>query len=165
MGIFGYNKSFVLSEGVVKGDLVQTFNAVIKTNYTNPASVTNAYIDIYTAEIIVHCNNVAFGTFLNSFVSDLITINTLRYIVPIANIDQLINPLKFGYQTLFGKTFTDDIDPRQFITSRDFQQQISDIPINLPIDKQVMLGTHIDYNCPKFDMILFVEKVEPLTHK
>ena len=79
------------------------------------------YPDLYSAEVIIHCENVAYATFLNSFVSDLITINTLRYIVPIANINQFINPVVFGYQTLFGKLYTDNIDPRNFITSTDFQ--------------------------------------------
>ena len=115
--------------------------------------------------MIVHCNNVAYGTFLNSFVSDLITINTIRYIVPIANINQFVHPLRFGYQTLFGKTDFDSIDPRMYITSTDFQQQIADIPIKLPIDKAVMLLTDIDTACQNISMVLFVEKVEPLTHK
>jgi hypothetical protein len=117
------------------------------------------------AIMIVHCNNVAYGTFLNSFVSDLITINTIRYIVPIANINQFVHPLRFGYQTLFGKTEFDSIDPRMYITSTDFQQQIADIPIRLPIDKAVMLLTDIDVACQNISMVLFVEKVEPLTHK
>ena len=126
---------------------------------------------LYRMTVIVHCPNVAYGTFLNSFVSDLITVSTIRYIVPVGFVDthqvveQFINPLTFGYQTLFGKTFTDDIDPRNFITSTDFQQQICDIPVNLPIDKASMLGFNIDYFCQDMQMILFVEKVEPLTHK
>jgi len=133
------------------GDLIYIF-------YDSPAPA-------FYIVIIIHCENVAYGTFLNSFVSDLITINTLRYVVPIANVNQFINPLTFGYQTLFGKTFTDDIDPRNFITNKDFQQQIADIPINLPIDKSVFLITEMDYLCNSFSLILFVEKVEALTHK
>jgi hypothetical protein len=117
------------------------------------------------AAVRVHCTNVAYGTFLNSFVSDLITLNMIRLIVPIANINQFIHPLKFTYQDLFGKTTSDSIDPRMYITSTDFQQQICDIPINLPIDKQLMLTFEMDYVCPAMSVILFVEKVEPLTHK
>jgi len=117
----------------------------------------------------ISCQNVAYGTFLNSFVSDLITIDRLRLIVPIANINQYINPLTFGYQTLFGKTFTDDIDPRMYITSTDFQQQICDIPVNLPIDKSVFLtfkfNPGVNLALTTMSMILFVSKIEPLTHK
>jgi hypothetical protein len=117
------------------------------------------------ADIRLSCQNVAYGTFLNSFVSDLITINTIRLVVPIANINQYINPIHFTYQTLFGKTFTDDVDPRQYITSTDFQQQICDIPINLPLDKNLCMSFNIEFTCPSMSIILFVEKVEPLTHK
>ena len=119
----------------------------------------------FLAWVIVHCNNVAYGTFLNSFVSDLITIDTIRYIVPIANVAQFINPITFATQSLFGKVYSDNIDPRLYITSRDFQQQISDLPINLPIDKSLMMATQIDVFCQQLSFVLFVKKVEPLTHK
>ena len=119
----------------------------------------------YYGIVVIHCENVAYLTFLNSFVSDLITLNAIRYIVPIANVEQFINPLIFGYQTLFGKTFSDTLDPRNFITNKDFQPQVADLPINLPIDKAVMLGTQINLDCPKFDLVLFVENVEPLIYK
>jgi hypothetical protein len=157
-GIYGYTKSFALSPNVQKGDCVLTYNFV-DINGVVP------FNNIYNAEIIIHSDNVAYGTFLNSFVSDLITISAIRYIVPIANINQFINPLVIGYQTLFGKATSDSIDPRNYITSKDFQQQICDIPLNLPIDKAVTCGMYMDFNCPQIDFILFVSKVEPLTHK
>jgi hypothetical protein len=160
MGIWGYNmftvNSPVTNSGISYGDFVICFADVDPNFNGNPT---------FYAFVVIHCENVAYGTFLKSFVSDLITINTFRYIVPIANINQFINPLIFGYQTLFGKVNTDSIDPRNYITSKDFQQQISDIPINLPIDKAVMLGFQLDIFCQNLSMILFVEKVEPLTHK
>jgi hypothetical protein len=158
LGIVGYN---CVNTGIVgmfnpidPGDLIMVFNGIQLSNAHN-----------IVALLKVHCNNVAYGTFLNSFVSDLITINTLRLIVPIANINQYLNALTFGYQTLFGKTFADSVDPRMYITSTDFQQQICDIPINLPIDKAVMLGYQLNYNCQNMSIVLFVEKIEPLTHK
>ena len=152
VGILGYNKNTVLSQNAVRGDLVATYSAF---SYPNP--------NLYTAEVVVHCNSVSYGTFLNSFVSDLITVETLRYSVPIANINQFINPLSFIYQTLFGKTFNNDIDPRMYITNTDFQQQICDIPIKFPIDKNLLIGTYINFDCPSFDLTLFVKKVEALT--
>jgi hypothetical protein len=113
----------------------------------------------------ISCQNIAYGTFLNSFVSDLITIDRIRLIIPIADINQFINPLRFTYQTLFGKTVSDDIDPRAYITSTDFQQQICDIPINLPIDKNLIMSFEMEWTCNNMSIILFVSKVEPLTHK
>jgi hypothetical protein len=114
--------------------------------------------------VIIHCNNVAYGTFLNSFVSDLITIDVMRYILTLININQFLNPLIFGTQTLFGKVKTDNIDPRMYIRPKDPQQQISDIPLTLPIDKTLMLGFYMDYNIQAANFILFVSKVEQLTH-
>jgi hypothetical protein len=149
VGIFGFNMQYSLNPNIQLGDLVIWLNSPVG----------------FSCEIDIHCDNVAYGTFLNSFVSDLITIDTIRYIVPIAFINQFINPLKFGYQNLFGKLFVDSVDPRMYITSADFQQQIADIPINLPIDKAVMLGTYLNYDCQNVSMILFVKKVEALTHK
>jgi len=118
-----------------------------------------------TCNIWIHCNNVAYGTFLNSFASDLITLNMIRYGVPIISVNQLINPLIFGYQTLFGRLATESIDPRMYITNQTFQQQIADIPINLPIDKNLMLNTQMEYDCQQITFNLAVNKVEPLTHK
>lgn len=117
------------------------------------------------AIITVHCPNVAYGTFLNSFVSDLITINRIRCIVPVANVNQFLNPLLFGYQTLFGKVKTDTIDPRMYQLPSDFQNNIADIPLNLPIDKNLFMAFQLNFDCQAFDIVMFVEKVEPLTHK
>lgn len=117
------------------------------------------------AVISVHCNNVSYGTFLNSFVSDLITISVLRMIVPPANILQFTYPIHVSTQSLFGKVVTDNIDPRMYITPKDFQAQIADIPFNLPIDKTLMVGFNIDIFCQMISFVLFVEKIEPLIYK
>jgi hypothetical protein len=158
-GIYRYNAYFppnigiLLANGLVAGDMLLEF-------YANALGGHN-----YNVYVLIHCSNVAYGTFLNSFVSDLITIDTIRYIVPIANVNQFMNPIIFGYQSLFGKLSTDNVDPRMYITSKDFQQQIADIPINLPIDKAVFTGFQMNYDCPQISWILFVKKVEKLTHK
>lgn len=159
-GIFGYTLTGYVNAFV--NAVTQYGDFIYYTGFATPLAPPLNEIGVL---VKIHCNNVTYGTFLNSFVSDLITINTLRLIVPIANINQYLNPLIFGYQTLFGKTFSDSVDPRMYITSTDFQQQIVDIPINLPIDKAVMLGYQLNYNCQNMSIILFVEKVEPLTHK
>lgn len=122
-------------------------------------------VPAFKAIIRIRCNNVSYGTFIKSFVSDLITISVLRYVVALADINQFLNPIIFGYQTLFGKVFTDSVDPRMYVKPDDFQEQISDIPINLPIDKAILIGTQISTFCQHFSWTLFVSKVEPLTHK
>lgn len=153
MGIYGYNLLPVIAPafGILEmGDMFMQF--------VSPGGLFFGFVR-------VRCQNVSYGTFLNSFVSDLITINTIRYIVPGANVNQFVNPLIFGYQSLFGKVTTDSIDPRLFITPKDFQQQIADIPVNLPIDKNMMLGFQTSVFCQNSSWVLFVEKVEPLTYK
>jgi hypothetical protein len=115
--------------------------------------------------VVIHCNNVTYGTFLNSFISDLITISTIRYIVNAVDILQFTNPLRFGTQSLFGKVKTDNIDPRTYILSTKPQQQIADIPINLPIDKSLMFGFYMNWGCNPINFVLFVEKIEALTHR
>lgn len=155
-GIYGYN----YNGGVPAAALVALFNfGDLILRYDDVAGLG------FAAFVIIHCNNVAYGTFLNSFVSDLITLDTIRYIVPAANINQFINPVIFGVQSLFGKTVTDSVDPRMYITNKDFQPQISDIPINLPIDKTIMTGFQLDVFCQQVSWVLFVKKVESLTHK
>jgi hypothetical protein len=156
IGIWGYNLNntfFINFNNLLRnGDLVILYG-----------NIGGGFV--YPCMIRIRCQNVNYGTFLNSFVSDLITINTIRYIVPIGNINQFINPLVFGQQSLFGKTYADSIDPRMYITNIDPQQQIADIPINLPIDKSIMLSSQLDVFCQTCSMVLFVEKIEPLTYK
>jgi len=120
---------------------------------------------VIDAFIVVHCNNVAYGTFLNSFVSDLITLNQIQYTVPIANLIQLINPLNFTVQSLFGKIVTDSIDPRMYVTNQQFNQNISNIPITLPIDKSLILTFDLNYDCQNANFILAVQKVKKLTNR
>jgi hypothetical protein len=154
-GIVGFNyvPAIAFLQGIAQsGDMFLSFSII------NPLPALFGVVRI-------RCQNVAYGTFLNAFVSDLITIDTIRYIVPVANINQLINPVVFGVQSLFGKVKADNIDPRMYITNRDFQQQIADIPINLPIDKSLMIGFSVDVFCQNISWVLFVNKVESLTHR
>lgn len=134
------------------GDLIFVYNG---------AALGNNFVCL----IYIHCNNVAYGTFLNSFVSDIIVLNMIRYTVPIANLNQLINDLTFGYQSLFGKVKTDSIDPQSYITQNTFQLQIADIPINLPIDKNIFMTTFMEFDCMVMNFILSVAKIQPLTLK
>ena len=118
---------------------------------------------VVNAFIILHCNNVAYGTFLNSFSSDLIILNAIQYSVPILNLNQMNQTLSFSTQSLFGKLLTDTIDPRMYITNQQFQQQVSNIPVTLPIDKSLIMSSYMDFDCQTLNFILTVQKVKPLT--
>jgi hypothetical protein len=119
----------------------------------------------YWMLLIIHCTNVAYGTLLNSFVSDLIRVNRIRYILNPADIEQFNNPLSFGYQSLLGKFVVNNIDPKLYQLPTEFQNNISDIKINFPIDKKLIISTMINFGVQELNFIFFIEKIEPLTLK
>jgi hypothetical protein len=163
-GVFTYNGfvpgplAILLAHGIQEGDIFFQY-------FANVGGL------IYLANIIIHCTNLAYGTFLNSFVSDLIIVNGFRYFLPIVigagglpviN-NQFDNNLIFGYQTLFGKLRTDNIDPKMYNLSTDFQNNIVDIPAKFPLDKNMQMGFYQNFDCLNVSFLLFVSKVEPLT--
>lgn len=114
------------------------------------------------AAIVIHCENVAYGTLLNSFVSENIVLDRIRYITPAANPTQLDNPITLATQSIFGKTFSDKIDPRMFTFNSSPQANLVDIPLNSPITKDVMMGFYMNFDCPNVSFVMFVKKVENL---
>lgn len=179
LGLTDFYSGFVKFQSLIRNNLgLWEYEGTILTNSLlwafpavpaprgNLGDLNFLYVDnaINFAVIInVHCASVAYGTFLNSFVSDLITVNNLRLNVNVADINQFTNPLIFGYQTLFGKLFTDSVSPRMYITNTDFQQQICDIPINFPVDKNLFIYQNMDFAVQNETITLFVQKVEALT--
>ncbi len=117
------------------------------------------------ALLVVRCNNVAYGTFLHSFSDDLIVLNLIRYSVPLLNLNQLDNTLNFATQSLFGKYVSDTIDPKMYITNQTFNQNIADIPVSLPIDKTLIMGTYINFDCPEVTFLLTIQKIKSLRFK
>lgn len=98
-----------------------------------------------TAEILIRCPNVPYSSFLTALGSDTCTLNMIRYVVPAAAVAQLTRQITFIRNSLFGKTSTDTLDPQTFITPGTFQPQIADIPITLPVDKNLVAATTILY--------------------
>lgn len=151
--IYGYNPFGippVVAVFAEVGDMIIHFN--------DAPGVINGYV-------IVHCESPSYGTFLNSFVSDLITLNNIRMFVPLANINQLQNNIFFAVQTLFGKVFVDSIDPYTYKLPTEMQNQIADIPVKMPIDKSLILAFLMNFDCPQINMVFYVQKVEPLTNR
>jgi hypothetical protein len=107
--------------------------------------VAGAAATTVTAEILIRCPNVPYLNLLSALDSDLITLNMIRYVVPVANVAQLAQQITLIKGSLFGKTSTDTLDPQTFITPGTFQPQIADIPITLPIDKNLIAATNIIY--------------------
>jgi hypothetical protein len=118
------------------------------------------------AEIQVRCPNVPYTSLLAALGSDLVTLNMIRYVVPAANVAQLAQQITFIKGSLFGKTSTDTLDPQTFITPGTFQPQIADIPITLPIDKNLIAATQIIYTAVvpmQFTWTVTVSAIDKLT--
>ena len=107
--------------------------------------VAGAAATTVAAEILVRCPNVPYTTLLASLMSDNLTLNMIRYVVPAAATAQFANQITLIKNSLFGKASTDTLDPQTFITPGTFQPQIADIPITLPVDKFLALSTTILY--------------------
>jgi hypothetical protein len=124
----------------------------------------------WSCMVKIHCNNMAYGTFLNSYISDRITINRMKIIIPtetlggFQTIDQFKNPLILARQSLFGTIITDNLDPRLFITSHDMQQHICDIPLKVSLDKNFLMGFLLEIPVTQMQINLYVSKVEPLLY-
>jgi hypothetical protein len=128
--------------------------------------VAGAAATTVTAEILVRCPNVPYTGLLDALGSDLITLNMIRYVVPVANVAQLANQITLIKGSLFGKTSTDTLDPQTFITPGTFQPQIADIPITLPIDKNLIAATQVLYTAVvpiQFTWTLTVSTIDKLT--
>lgn len=117
------------------------------------------------AEVLIRCSNVGYGTLIDSLSSDLITLNMIRYTVDAAQTAQLANQIEAIYQSLFGKASTDTIDPNAFITGGTFNPNISDIPVTIPIDKNLVLATLANYDVVSFSWTLTVARIDPLTNR
>jgi len=107
--------------------------------------VAAAVATSWRSETLIHCNNVPYLSLLAALNSDLVTLNMIRYTVPAAAVAQLAQQITLIKTSLFGKTSVDTLDPQTFITPGTFQAQIADIPITLPIDKNLILATQILY--------------------
>ena len=126
--------------------------------------VAGAAATTIVAEIQIRCNNVPYLTLLDSLGSDLITLNMIRYTVPVALVAQLGNQITLIMQTLFGKTNTDTLDPNTYITGNTFNPNIADIPLTLPIDKNLVLGTVVNFDCVNFTWTLTIARIQKLTN-
>lgn len=107
--------------------------------------VAGAAATTVAAEIIIRCPNVPYTSLLSAIGSDLVTLNMIRYVVPVANVAQLAQQVTFIRGSLFGKAALDTLDPQTFVTPSTFQPQIADIPITLPIDKNLIAATNVIY--------------------
>lgn len=115
------------------------------------------------AIIIVRCPQVAYGSLLDSINSDIFLINMIRYIVPLANQNQLQNNIVIINKSVFGKTTDDKIDPNSFVTGETFNTNFSDIPVTIEVNKYKGMGFYINFDAVSFSWTVTVEKTRKIT--
>jgi len=146
-GIFGRDvfatETMLITPFINRGDMVSIWN------------VTTGAV-LYQKIIIVRCPQVAYGTLLDALNSDTFMINMIRYKVNPLQVGQLINQIIPIVQSLFGKAQDDKIDPSTYITGDTYNQNISDIPLELAIDKTKILATYAGFDVVDFDWTITV---------
>lgn len=121
----------------------------------------------YVCFVVVRCTQVGYGTLLDSLNSDLFTQNLVRYIMSdttAVGLAQYNNNIFIMRQSLFGKFDSDFVSPNSFKMPEQFQAGIIDVPIKKGVDKQVALGTYINYDVVTTQWSLFVEYVQKLAY-
>lgn len=132
----------VVNNRLAKGDVLLV---IPMSGFTAGASATTVI-----AEVLIHCNNVAYSTMIDALASDILGINMIRYTVDPSQTSQLNNQIEIIKQSPLGKTSSDSLDPNTYITGQTFNNNISDIPINLPVDKNLGLATLVNYDVVSF---------------
>jgi len=119
----------------------------------------------YVALMVIRCTQVAYGTLLDAIGSDRFTLNMIRYIMSdttLTGLNQYNNNVMIFKQSLFGKFDSDFVSPNSFKLPENLQNGIIDVPLVKLIDKQVALGTFVNYNIATVQWSIFVESVNKL---
>lgn len=148
----GITLSATITAQFQKGDLVQP------AYFVNGANTIMGFV-------IVRCTQVGYGTLLDSLNSDRFIMNMVRYIMADTSsigLAQYNNNIFIMKQSLFGKFDSDFVSPTSFKMPEQFQPGIIDVPIKKGIDKQVALGTYINYDATDVQWSLFVSYLEKL---
>lgn len=148
-GIVGYQGYGTSCTIAVTGDLVISYAKTIGP-------------DVYVAYVVINCPQVAYGTLMDSISSDKIYLNMIRYVVDPGQTKQLKNQILYVIQSLLGKTQNDYVSPQTFITGQTYNRNIADIPIEFGVDKNLILGTWIDYDVQQIDWTLTVYQTQKI---
>lgn len=136
------------------GDLVVPFTSAL------PGAGTTSL-----ALVVIHCTQVAYGTLLESLVSDRFVMNMIRYVVAdetAASLAQYANNIGIFKQSLFGKFNSDFVSPNSFKKPEQQQKNLIDIPLKKGINKEVALASYINYDAITFTWSTFVWTVKKL---
>lgn len=134
-----------------RGDLVLPFTAIT----AGPVNTV--------AFMVIHCQEVAYGTLLEALGSDRFKMNMIRYKMTdpllVAQFGQTIAVCK---QTLFGKFNKDNVNPGAYQNPEQQQTNIIDIAIEEGIDKNKALHTTFLYTSIDATWSIYIETVDKL---
>lgn len=135
----------------------------IVLRYVDKYVVDTTDLFLVTAEVIISCPQVAYSTLLDSLSSDTFSINGFRYTVQdVSKIAQFDNAVDLVTQSMFGKLATDSINPNSMKLPSNQQDNIIDIPLTYGFDKNKIIITEINYDCPAFTWSLFIPTVQKI---
>ncbi len=147
-GIHPFNGNFNFNGIVMRfGDLVR--------NATNNDGFNN-----YDFCLNIRNNSIGYGTILNNLADNVYLIENIKIVFNNANITQLENPLLFSKQSINGKIITDSIDLRMYVLPSSFQQTIVDIPLNIILDKNLMINQYVEFDCQNIQYIFTLLKIK-----
>lgn len=156
--VYGFGSIDVPSFAQLNG-LVSFGDMIITYGYrTIGESPDESYL--YTAEVLVQCPQVAYGTLLDSLSSDTFKFERIRYnVAEVDKIAQFNNAIGLFRQSMFGKLASDSINPNSQKQPTYQQANIIDIPLFLGIDKNTMMATLVNYDCQEFTWSLYIPTV------
>jgi len=155
-----------LNASAVKGDLVFTYlasqnlvNGIINTEQMG----YNYSLPFYLIDIIINCDTITYGSFLNQLISDKLTLNYIRYTLPtelnLAQFGENILLIKNG---MFGASIADTLTPLSFKDGKLYEKNIINIPFSKGIDKHNALATTLTPTNDSFTWILFINDFSKL---
>ena len=139
----------VVFNSLQKGDLVIPFTSPLPGAGTTTLGLN-----------IVRCNNVAYGTLLDSANSDRYILNGIRYVIDdTSQLAQFQNQIGLFDLSLFGKFDSDRVSPNSFKKPEQFQNGIIDIPIEYGIDKHKAMAFYNLFSNANQSWSIFVTAV------
>lgn len=170
-GGWAYDRPFVYGRdyaSTVFGALDANATAVLRPgDLVIPVWATTAGPVNTVGFTIIRCTQVGYGTLLDALSSDLFLINMIRYVMSdtsAAGLAQYNNNVSIVKLSLFGKTDNDFVSPNSFKTPEQMQAGIIDIPLVKGVDKQIALGTFVNYDIANVQWSLFIATVNKLDY-
>jgi hypothetical protein len=115
--------------------------------------------------VILRSPQVGYAKLVDSLSSDRFWINNVRYVLTdtsAAGLTQYDNEVKVQKQSLFGLFNENSVSPTAFKEPTQFQAGIVDMLVNQGIDKNVIVGSYINYDSITQKFTIFVQNFDRL---